>query len=309
MKNFIYLDQFKMYSLSSQLMEGVTEYILEEKKDITTDEVGQKGPVASGRIMAEIIEKTSANYEKKFLHDYAYLIFERRLEELGKYVNVDSSTMLLDMQGSIKHGQILRVKGRAKIVDFLEIHRSLRTMDSTSQALGIVSSNDERELLIAELAEIMSTPGAKRTDIQEINNKLKFLSDPKNYGQDENSKLYQKHLAQVIDHSFGDTLEFVMDFSEFKVSADMDRKCLRETEQSLVKKYSRFTEVEFVMLGVVTQIGELSEPQKTQEITEEHSIRDAMTINLAALSAVENSWRRRGVNEVIIDPLAVYVEL
>ena len=60
MKSFIYLDRFKMYSLSSQLMEGVTDYILEETRGSVTDDISQKGPVASGRIIAEIIEKTKA---------------------------------------------------------------------------------------------------------------------------------------------------------------------------------------------------------------------------------------------------------
>jgi len=308
-KSFIYLDQFKMYSLSSQLMEGITEYILEEKKNITTDEVTQKGPIASGRIMAEIIEKTAANYEKKFLHDYAYSIFEGRLKELNKYIDIDSSTTLSDIQGAVKHSQIIRVKGRAKIVDFLAFHKTLETMDAISQALGIVTSNDERESILIELQEISKNPALRKGEAQRLNGRLKALSDPKAFGQDENTKLYQKHLAQMLDISFGDTLELAMEFSEFKVSADMDRNCLRDSEQSLVKKYSRLTEVEFVMLGVVTQVGEVGSQQESQEVTEDHTMREAMTMNLSALSSMENSLRQRRSNEVILDPLAVYVEL
>lgn len=33
-KSFVYLNESKMYSLSSQLFEGLTEYILSEKKDL-----------------------------------------------------------------------------------------------------------------------------------------------------------------------------------------------------------------------------------------------------------------------------------
>ncbi|MGE4337908.1 MAG: hypothetical protein AB7E55_18295 [Pigmentiphaga sp.] len=309
MKSFIYLDKFKMYSLSSQLMEGVTEYILEEKRNITTDELGQKGPVASGRIMAEIIEKTSANYEKKFLHDYAYSIFEKRLEEINKYINIDSSTTLSDIQETVKHSQIVRVKGKAKIVDFLAFHKSLTSMEAISQALGVVTHNGERESILMEMEAISGGAGSKKGEIQQLNNRLKSLSDPKAFGQDDNTKLYQKYLAQLLDMSFGDTLELAMEFSDFKVSADMDRDCLRESERSLVKKYSRLTEVEFVMLGVVTQVGELEGQQESQEITEDHSMRDAMTMNISALSAMENSLRQRRSNEIILDPLAVYVEL
>ena len=309
MKNFVYLDQLKMYSLSSQLMEGITEYILQEKRNAITDETSQKGPIASGRIMAEIIEETSANYEKKFLHDYAYSIFEQRLGETGKYTDIGCNTALSDIETGIKHSQIVRVKGKAKIVDFSILHKTLLTMETMTQAFGVVTHNDERESILAELNRRANEPGVKRTDLNELNNQLKALSDPKNFGQDDNTKFYQKHLAQILEHSFGDDLEFVMDFSDFKVSADMDRKHLREPEHSLVKKYSRFTEVEFVMLGIVTQMGALETPKESEDITENHTIREAMTINIAALSAVENSFRKRRSNEIILDPLAVYVEL
>ncbi len=72
MKSFIYLDRFKMYSLSSQLMEGVTDYILEETRGSAVDETTQKGPVASGRIIAEIIEvknrkKRTYGYSKEIM--------------------------------------------------------------------------------------------------------------------------------------------------------------------------------------------------------------------------------------------------
>lgn len=31
-KNFIYLDEYKMYSISSQIFEGITEYLVDHKK-------------------------------------------------------------------------------------------------------------------------------------------------------------------------------------------------------------------------------------------------------------------------------------
>ena len=34
-KSFIYLDEYKMYSISSQLFEGLTEYILSGEKEST----------------------------------------------------------------------------------------------------------------------------------------------------------------------------------------------------------------------------------------------------------------------------------
>ncbi|WP_223554827.1 hypothetical protein [Pseudomonas sp. BF-R-01] len=306
MKSFIYLDRFKMYSLSSQLMEGVTDYILEETRDSVADETTQKGPVASGRIIAEIIEKTSASFEKKFLHDYAYSVFENRLVELSKLVQIDSSFSRSDVYGSLQHNQIARVKGKAKFVDFLEMVKTLRSMNSIRQSLGVVTTNGEREELVEKIAGLSSS---RKSEIISCQNQLKALSDVKTFSQTANEMFYQKHLGDVLELSFGDTLELAMDFADFRVSADLNRDNLRESERSIVKKYSRFTEVEFVLLGVVTQMGEFASDRESEEITEEHTLREAININTAALAALENSFKGRSNDEIIIDPIAVYVEL
>lgn len=55
LKSFIYLDDQKMYSLSSQLFEGITQYILRERSDAIEEEHTQKGELMSGRIMADMM--------------------------------------------------------------------------------------------------------------------------------------------------------------------------------------------------------------------------------------------------------------
>ena len=42
-KSFIYLDEDKMYSISSQLFEGMTQYILQENVESYNEEHQQKG--------------------------------------------------------------------------------------------------------------------------------------------------------------------------------------------------------------------------------------------------------------------------
>lgn len=303
MKSFIYLDLFKMYSLSSQLLEGVTDYILEEKRGSITEQTDQKGPVASGRKIGEIIEETSGNFEKKFLHDYAYSIFEERLSDLNKLFSVDAS---LEGVEKVSHSKIVKVRGRAKFVDYKEITKSLSSVNSSLQSLGIVTSNNEREELLQKIEDL---GGPKRALAGSEVAKLKALSDPTTFAQPENDTLYQKHLCALIDYSFGDSLEVEMFFPGFRVTADLDRGNLRESMQSIVKKYSRISEVEFIMLGVVTQVGEIPEDLEAASITEENTMREAMMANTIALASLENSFRRRAANEIVIDPIAVYVEL
>ena len=48
-KSFIYLDEYKMYSISSQLFEGLTEYVLTGEKKSFSESEQQKGTFFSGK--------------------------------------------------------------------------------------------------------------------------------------------------------------------------------------------------------------------------------------------------------------------
>jgi hypothetical protein len=50
-KSFIYLDEYKMYSISSQLFEGLTEYVLTGEKKSFSESEQQKGTFFSGKLM------------------------------------------------------------------------------------------------------------------------------------------------------------------------------------------------------------------------------------------------------------------
>lgn len=52
-KLFIYLDEYKMYSLSSQLFEGLTEEIVQISSRSKEETEEQKGPL---RVCQEIID-------------------------------------------------------------------------------------------------------------------------------------------------------------------------------------------------------------------------------------------------------------
>ena len=53
-KSFIYLDDYKMYSFSSQLFEGITQYILKEDVQAAEEQHEQKGRILSGMFMLKV---------------------------------------------------------------------------------------------------------------------------------------------------------------------------------------------------------------------------------------------------------------
>ena len=66
-KNFIYLDEEKMYSLSAQIFEGVTEYILNERSSELENAESQKGPITSGKILGDILRQVDNKIEKRIV--------------------------------------------------------------------------------------------------------------------------------------------------------------------------------------------------------------------------------------------------
>jgi hypothetical protein len=66
---FAFLDEYKMYSISSQVFEGLTEYALHHTRREKQDSEEQRGPVGSGRLLADIVSEQSGVTEKRFFHD------------------------------------------------------------------------------------------------------------------------------------------------------------------------------------------------------------------------------------------------
>src|SRR5690606_22962094 len=93
LRSFIYLDNYKMYSISSQLFEGLTDYIVKTQQEKSTEKEHQKGPHFSGKVLANILEVDSSHHEKKFLHDFSYNLIEEELEKQGKILEINDTNV------------------------------------------------------------------------------------------------------------------------------------------------------------------------------------------------------------------------
>ncbi|MEE5171544.1 hypothetical protein V2J76_24300 [Pseudomonas alliivorans] len=314
MKSFIYLDQYKMYSLSSQLMEGVTDYILKESSSSRADSEQQKGKVASGKLLGEIVESASANVEKKFLHDYAYSLFESRLLADNKIYVLDKSVDSMGLRSEVGNCKLVKIKARAKFIDYQHITATLKGMSLMAKSLEVVTTNDDREELVGliklakeDREEIKSKGGAS---VAKLEGALKQRLKAEHYGdQLGNDAFFQTHLSHVIEHGFKHSLDFSMVLDSLEITADLNRENLRESIDSIVKKYSRISEVEFVMLGVITQCGIEHEISSAADSEVEENMKVAVGKTISVLTDFEKTFFGRSDNEVIVDPIAIYIEL
>lgn len=323
---FMYLDEYKMYSISSQIFEGMTEEIVQYSERGTQQTEEQKGPVGSGRLLADIASDSQGRRERRFLFDYAYTIFEKKLVDDGRVLDISEAAVGGYEAASESYG-FVRVTGPMTLNDLAAIQRTTKDFNKMMAAINYVSQTSMRDATADLLkTQISDAKGQKRTELQK---RLKEL-----YSVNSDSAIDTKFLEQLtylLEFGFGDHLEAQVslasepDPSRVLFTAVLDRDALRESANSLVKKYSRHSECPFTIFGVVTQrsrVGKWSEPDDTEvapslldvsgssDAGEQPThLKEGLSQMTEHIRNIEDTFFGRLRNEVIIDPIAIYREV
>lgn len=310
-KNFIYLDEYKMYSMSSQVFEGVTEYLVSDKGSSTEKSESQKGPVASGRLLADILKTTNRISEKKYLHDYSYTLFEQHLMQEEKVFVLDEQNCVdaENLKNSLNSYSFIKVKSKALFNDIKAIKNILENFNDIGSSLALVANFEEFSDFKCKLQPKTGKPsklkgfsGASHNLLDDAH--LQFARSKGMYKEPD----FLEGLRLVLDYGFHDQLELQLRILDFIFSADLNRNYLRESDDLIIRKYSRRTEKEFIVFGIVTQ----SNVEETiiPEIEDESESMKSAVLNIVNhLTDLELSFTRKLVNEIKIDPIAVYTEL
>lgn len=306
-KSFIYLDDYKLYSLSSQIFQGFTEYVISGSTASLTEEESQKGMFASGKVMSDLLKTEKTSTEKKYLHDYAFNLLEAELtdRELLYSIRPEDTTNIIQSKG------IIKVTGRAVFNDYSTLQSTLSRFNSIGESFGYFNYKEVVKELNDSTSNALETTKdrnqrAKIKNIKQHANKVltSFLQENGLHIEEEDIK----HTVNIMEYGFHGELEFrvLPDELPFQFSAILNREYLRDSETQFISKYSRQTEYDFTMIGIVTQSGKVTEPLAEHGL---NCIKDAC-LNLAdKLRGMENVFLGRLDNECIIDPIAIYREL
>lgn len=299
MRNIIYLDVEKMYSLSSQIFEGVTEYIVSENSKTSEESENQKGPVGSGKVLGDILRNEERVSEKRFLVDHSYVLFENKLKEDGRVATMSEA----QPNDELKLNAFVKITGKLIFNDMVSIKNMIKNFNSTGKSIASVTTAGLLDNLKKELTAMQ--PGARR---KEIESQIRTLSNPDLVAK--TSGMYQEpsflaNLVSVLDYGFQDQLEVKLKIGDKIFSADLKRECLREREDLLIRKYSRQSEVEFIIFGIVTQLDH-SGMVEPEVLSDTPKIKEAIMSLVSHMTNVERTFIGRLDNEVIIDPIAIY---
>lgn len=310
-RSLIYLDEPKLLSLSSQVLEGLTEYLLTEKSSSDERTEKQKGPIASGRELADAIRSTETSVERRVLHDHAFSVFERKLIETDTLLDIPTAMEETETIAKVAASSFIRVQGRATFIDAAKLTTLLKVFNSLGESITYVTKNEEIQSLVKAIEDLKSSTNDKNK-LAQLNKQLKQATDPGLLARA--SGLYQdpkflEHLGILTQFGFSDQLEIHQKVDGILYTACLKRECLREAEDLVIRKYSRKTEKQLTVLGLITQTASDSKAEQPNADFQPGNMKEALTNMIDHIALMETSLSGKSSKEVIVDPIAVYVSL
>ncbi|VUS78421.1 DUF6414 family protein [Klebsiella huaxiensis] len=302
-KNFIYLDYEKMYSLSAQLFQGVVFESIAEKGYVFSEKNSLQETKRTSAEHSSIDNTLKINYIKPYDHHYS--MFEDKLHDLQKVIDVDKNNlMVFEDEELIKKHPFIKSKGEIIITDPNELYDMLNNFKDISGHINYISESQRLHDIYNELSSLDRTQkskiGSLRSEAKNIEDEMKFKNECIN-------DTYNKHLAEIMKFSFGeDDIIINQNLQEKLITTYMNRDFFKQKTQSIVKKYARKTSIEFVLFGVATQF---KENDWVHPDIGSPEFRDAVKGIILAQHSIENTFSKPGNGEMVIEAISMYTEL
>jgi len=314
-KSFLYLDEYKMYSISSQLFGGMTREYIEFTDAETTKTEEQRGPWLSGNRLSDNTREIRRVQRSRSEHDYAYSLFEEELDKRGFLLDLAPEVEF--EPASVAAADLVRVTGFADFNDNVALSTVIKNFNQLARATTELAHHGEFEAAWNELRDQSHT----KQNPQKLKEARKALEK----GMEELVKKASQppemlqNLLQLLDHGLGQQLELRVSphlpSTSVVVTSLLNRECLRESEPSLIAKYGRRAQLPLTVVGLVTQCGSdfpnegspiRKRPTESDSDSPPSSMKEAILGLIARLSAMEAFFLQIGDNELRIDPIAVY---
>ncbi len=287
-RNFLYLDFQKLRSISSQLFEGVADYVLHRQDERTEVTEQQKGSVASGRILGDIFAKEKSSSEMRFLEDHAYSIFEQRLAELDLIEDSTLPGFSVSTQKSF-----FKVTNNLQINDIADTIRLLENFNTFGEALV-------RAMSMSPVGKASGATSMSESDIKKLATSQGLQLDEK----------FIKSLRTIITFGMSEILEASVVSADHLFTSPLKREFLRESAEMILYKFSRVTQQKFTLLGTVTQRGGVIEAaDQLPDVSEAEGVKMAMRTLSLHMRTVEQTFLGPLSNELVIDPIAIYTAI
>ncbi|MCM1505806.1 MAG: hypothetical protein NC177_01545 [Ruminococcus flavefaciens] len=274
LRDFIYIDKNRMYSLYSQLFEGVVESLV---KSVSYSSEEQK----SEKRLEETIIDASVKVQNVVLFDHIYNTLEEKM--MPNILVVDNNTTKSDIIPT----SILKISGYVTIEDYEHLSY---LMDNFNE-IGLALAN-------------MQLQSKNQTGKQSNNSVEKYA---KENGLTLDRK-FTSSIVKIIENLHGNSMEIFIETDneslDLGFKAFLDHEFLRLSPNTLRSLYGYKPCMKWTMVGEVTDISYISERHqgKTKSI---------FSKMFKQLNDVDHSFSKStedSCDTVRIAPIAVYIE-
>jgi hypothetical protein len=319
-REFIYLDVPKLFSLYSQVFEGISEKIVEERiNQIITGET-QRSFIKQAESASQALE-ASRRVESGILHDHMYNRLEKKIES----TMIDASKINKEeIKQKLSEFPLIKISGRSEIEDYKRANFFFEKFNELGAAIAysMISGNPELEAQIQTLQKGLNSSGkAKR---KQIESQISELRDPKKLaekiGLAQDSILLKnlKFLGELFNPDGYDVLITPANLPDLHYRGVLDRNWLRIAPHLMMQLFGGQSEDPWSMVGTVTHIQgtyiNLTKP--LQNIGQKQINADE---NPMMLDAYRNMFRQSRIlermfieskieTEIIVSPIAIYRE-
>lgn len=315
-REFIYVDVLKLYSLYSQIFEGVTDRIVEERISqlITGDTQGSF--VRQSTAESQGLE-ASRRVESSILHDHMYNRLEVRLN--SALINPDDLNFE-NLINTYSSNPMIKVSGRAEIEDYQRISIFMEEFNKLGEAIaysGLVSSDDFKQKKLALQHELEGAIGkARRAELQK---QIDLLTNPTKaaeaIGLRQDPKLLEnlKFMGELFNPTGYDVLITPHNKPDNHFRGVLDKVWLRNTPQLLSSLYGGQSEAPWTMVGIVTHLPGtyVAQTNKSKGVNNpnEPMMLDAYRNMFRTSRAFERMFLESNTEtEIVVSPLAIYRE-
>ncbi|AVT57988.1 MULTISPECIES: DUF6414 family protein [Pectobacterium] len=303
-RNIIYLDHEKMYSLSSQLFEGI------QLESILSESHGQEEINKINGSLLDKLENSNTLTEKMSLqrrtspHDFDYSRFEESPDIRNKIISVEELLKTPDSKLSNLCGtRIIKSSGKISIIDPIMLNDLLTNLKDHMSRVDNFGLSAKISAIDEMLSHIESSD---KKAISEFNiKKKKLLQESK----DKLSKIDQKYyndLAEFIKFGCGDDIEINQNIGKITITSYLQRNFFRQKIDTFIRRYSRQTCCDFTMLGILTQhkCDRNPEPETAKD-----DFRQSLKNMTHATYGIEQIFNEPTEGEFIVDPICLYTEI
>jgi len=320
-RDFIYVDVDRLYSLYSQVFEGVADQILQSYMDASTKTNTQKESMLKGGSLEAQVAEVSRRTENKFLYDHMYNQFEESI----RHALLDSPEISAEnYRDVLRDAFIIKIKGSAEVEDYNRLNKFMEKFNDIGEAIAYASVVSKE---VTEAIEQFET-GVNQIRDRNARAKAKAKHPDKRKLAQEHAKelgLYQdeqnlKNLQLFSDLFNKDAFEITITPSQKSENVVfrgvLDKKWLRISPDLLQSLYGGYIEANWVMVGQVTYIPgvELPESNKGSVVTDELDPRPSMRDPYRRMFRTARVFDRMFFEgkervEIVIYPLALYREM